>query len=107
MIAYEYKMSNFSASLSLLLYLPLLSIWHLPVKVLYNIAHTYLCLHLPVTGALLRCLHCSVNLQVLYYIEPLRCILLSHLCEREFCLACELGFLFYMLDNQKGQTCQV
>lgn len=44
--------------------------------------------------------------QVLYFLEPMRATMQSHLCDREFCLSCELGFLFLMLDRSDGRSCQ-
>lgn len=45
-------------------------------------------------------------MQVLYFLEPIRCAVQQHLCSKEFCLACELGLLFRMLDRSEGQSCQ-
>ena len=46
-------------------------------------------------------------LQLLCYTGHLRCALLRHVCEREFCLACELGFLAHALRVcPPGGTCR-
>ncbi|KAI7871039.1 ubiquitin carboxyl-terminal hydrolase-domain-containing protein [Spinellus fusiger] len=53
--------------------------------------------------------YCNSLLQVLYFIVPLRKIATSHIgtsCPKENCLLCELGFLFRMLEDAKGQNCQ-
>ncbi|XP_050421716.1 PAN2-PAN3 deadenylation complex catalytic subunit PAN2 isoform X2 [Adelges cooleyi] len=49
--------------------------------------------------------YCNPMLQVLYFLDPLRKILMSHICQEEFCLSCELSFLFYMMSMSKGMPC--
>eukprot|EP00761_Pharyngomonas_kirbyi_P001144 gb/GECH01001145.1/.p1 GENE.gb/GECH01001145.1/~~gb/GECH01001145.1/.p1 ORF type:complete len:1203 (+),score=269.53 gb/GECH01001145.1/:1-3609(+) len=45
-------------------------------------------------------------LQVLFSLRPLRIAAMNHLCNKQFCLFCELGFLFYMLEQVKGGVCK-
>jgi PAB-dependent poly(A)-specific ribonuclease subunit 2 len=56
--------------------------------------------------------YCNALLQVFYFQPSLRLSMLSHmssspeLCLNRVCLACELGFLFRMLDQSQGMNCQ-
>lgn len=45
-------------------------------------------------------------MQALYFIPLIREGCLAHSCDLEHCLACELNFLFRMLDDSHGLNCQ-
>ncbi|TPX57736.1 hypothetical protein PhCBS80983_g03604 [Powellomyces hirtus] len=53
--------------------------------------------------------YCNAMLQVFYFTRPLRELAKAHIkttCAKEYCLTCELGFLFRMLETAKGANCQ-
>jgi len=50
--------------------------------------------------------YCNAMLQILYFTEHFRIIILNHFCTRESCLACEVSYLFHMLDIGQGMPCQ-
>ncbi|KAJ3140255.1 poly(A)-specific ribonuclease [Geranomyces variabilis] len=53
--------------------------------------------------------YCNAMLQVLYFTRPVRELAKAHIktsCAKEYCLTCELGFLFRMLETAKGANCQ-
>ncbi|EGG21641.1 WD40-like domain-containing protein [Cavenderia fasciculata] len=43
-------------------------------------------------------------IQTLYFIPHIRNSLLNHLCQKNYCLSCELGFVFHMMDQSSGKA---
>ncbi|KAI9104701.1 ubiquitin carboxyl-terminal hydrolase-domain-containing protein [Phlyctochytrium arcticum] len=53
--------------------------------------------------------YCNSLLQMMFFTIPLREVLKGHIranCPKEYCLSCELGFLFRMLEDASGLNCQ-
>lgn len=52
-------------------------------------------------------IYVNAAVQALYFTPPLRHAMLKHTCNREECIACELGFLFHMIDlGGPGMACE-
>ncbi len=41
--------------------------------------------------------YCNAVLQMLYFIPALRAYMLNHICAKDNCLSCQMGFLFRMV----------
>ncbi|KAJ3219092.1 poly(A)-specific ribonuclease [Dinochytrium kinnereticum] len=53
--------------------------------------------------------YCNAILQTLFFCQPISKLAKFHIktdCPKEFCLCCELGFLFRMLEDSQGANCQ-